>query len=217
VDRLLELDHQPQLDLKTIRIIIIRAVHHLARHLLASRKAHLRPSGYCRSVEAGLSRAMSSESSTPVASTSASALASATTSEASFPAGPTAGAAKATAKKVKEKKNVNVDPELIRRRREEKAVARQKAADAEEQAKANGEIPPERLQFIARELVDVSGAHANGQSDKRTLTIMTWNVSPARAQVTLLLNVVAGCYAASGSRSCATYALPWKRLAQVER
>lgn len=92
-------------------------------------------------------------------------------------------------KNAKKKKDVFVDPEVVRRRREEKALARQKAAEAEEQAKANGDVPPKKLRFRKRCMVDIPCQSSGfGQASvpaisnavdavSLKITIMTWNVS----------------------------------------
>lgn len=78
------------------------------------------------------------------------------------------------------KKDVFVDPEVVRQRREEKALARWKAAQAHEEAKARGEIPPEKLRFKKREFVDIPSEiaeqAANGHNARQTVSVMTWNV-----------------------------------------
>lgn len=83
------------------------------------------------------------------------------------------------AKKAKKKKDVFVDPEVVRRRREEKAAAKWKAAQAEEEARLRGDIPPEKLRFRKREFVQLPIKHeftSDGCAAKQTISIMTWNV-----------------------------------------
>lgn len=88
------------------------------------------------------------------------------------------------AKKAKKKKDVFVDPEVVRRRREEKAAAKCKAAQAEEEARLRGEIPPEKLRFRKREFVQLprkDDATSDTRSKKQTISIMTWNVRALRS------------------------------------
>lgn len=110
--------------------------------------------------------------------------------------------------RVKKGKDVFVDPEVIRRRREEKAVAKWKAAQAEEEARARGDIPPPKLRFKKREFAQVSGgSDPNGHVSKQTISIMTWNVSiqhlsplaTNRMLIMLLLDVLTAISARLGS------------------
>lgn len=79
----------------------------------------------------------------------------------------------------KQKKDFFVDPEVVRQRREEKALAKWKAAQEKEEAKARGEIPPEKLRFKPREFVQIPSEialQASEHASRQTVSIMTWNV-----------------------------------------
>lgn len=87
--------------------------------------------------------------------------------------------AKTVAKKAAEKRQVYVDPEVVARRRAEKAAKKAEQEKLAKEKQADEPVTsPENLGFTPREMIKLpSYIETSKEPSKRSLKIMTWNVS----------------------------------------
>lgn len=113
-----------------------------------------------------------------------------------------------TAKAVAAKKNIVIDPEVVRKRRAEKAAQR---ASAEAAAVTNKDsvtadaASPAHMGFMPRPMVDVTQSEA-GPSNVR-IKLMTWNV---RGSFNLRSFMLADGVPAISAMSGAPRTIPWE-------